>query len=117
MQQATNFSHAFVVLYCLSTTQNPAQVAYIVIESRSLPVACRQRQNQRKNLHHTRGITLKRVTRDGTHLRGLAPGLHSCDETSQRRQAVGDTVRELTGHNPRQVAFHNLIAIFLGIMN
>ena len=44
------------------------------------------------NLHYTRGITPKRVTSGGAHLRGLAPGLHSSEETSQRWRAVGDTV-------------------------
>ena len=31
--------------------------------------------NQKSNLHYTRGITPKRVTSGGAHLRGLAPGL------------------------------------------
>ena len=48
--------------------------------------------NQKSNLHYTRGITPKRVTSGGAHLRGLAPGLHSSEETSQRWRAVGDTV-------------------------
>ena len=48
--------------------------------------------NQKSNLHYTRGITPKRVTSGGTHLRGLAPGRHSSEETSQRWRAVGDTV-------------------------
>ena len=39
-----------------------------------------------------RGITPKRVTSGGAHLRGLAPELHSSEETSQRWRAVGDTV-------------------------
>ena len=38
----------------------------------------------KSNLHFTRGITPKRVTSCGAHLRGLAPGLHSSEETSQR---------------------------------
>ena len=46
----------------------------------------------KSNLHYTRGITPKRVTSGGAHLRGLAPGLHSSEETSQRWRAVGDTV-------------------------
>ena len=50
-------------------------------------------QNQIKsNLHYTRRITPKRVTSCGAHLRGLAPGLHSSEETSQRWRVVGDTV-------------------------
>ena len=48
------------------------------------------------NLHCTRRITPKRVTSCGAHLRGLAPGLHNSEETSQRWQVVGDTV-DLTG--------------------
>ena len=35
------------------------------------------------NLHYTRCITPKRVTSGGIHLRGLAPGQHSSEETSQ----------------------------------
>ena len=48
--------------------------------------------NQKSNLHYTRGITPKRVTSGGAHLCGLAPGLHSSEETSQWWLAVGDTV-------------------------
>ena len=32
-----------------------------------------------------------------THIRGLAPGQHSSEETSQRWRAVGGTVSDLTG--------------------
>ena len=46
----------------------------------------------KSNLHYTRRITPKRVTSCGAHLRGLAPGLHSSEETSQRWLVVGDTV-------------------------
>ena len=46
----------------------------------------------KSNLHYTSGITPKRVTSGEAHLRGLAPGLHSSEETSQRWRAVGDTV-------------------------
>ena len=35
----------------------------------------------KSNLHYTRSITPKRVTSCGAHLRGLAPGLHSSEET------------------------------------
>ena len=41
------------------------------------------------------GITSKRVTSGGIHLRGLAPGKHSFEETSPQCQ-VGDTVSDLT---------------------
>ena len=41
--------------------------------------------SQKSNLHYTRGSsTPKSVTSDGTHLRGLAPGQHSSEETSWR---------------------------------
>ena len=46
----------------------------------------------KSNLHYTRRITPKRVTSCGAHLRGLAPGLHSSEEESQRWRVVGDTV-------------------------
>ena len=46
----------------------------------------------KSNLHYTRRNTPKRVTSCGAHLRGLAPGLHSSEETSQRWRVVGDTV-------------------------
>ena len=45
----------------------------------------------KSNHHYTRGITSKRVTCRGIHLRGLASGQHSSKETSQRWRAVGDT--------------------------
>ena len=46
----------------------------------------------KSNLHYTRRITPKRVTSCGAHLRGLAPGQHSSEETSQQWRVVGDTV-------------------------
>ena len=46
----------------------------------------------KSNLHYTRRITPKRVTSCGAHLRGLAPGQHSSEKTSQRWRVVGDTV-------------------------
>ena len=49
-------------------------------------------QKSKSNLHYTRRITPKRVTSCGAHLRGLAPGLHSSEETSQRWRVVGNTV-------------------------
>ena len=49
----------------------------------------------KSNLHYSRGVTSKRVTRGGIHLRGLAPGQHSSEETSR---AVGDVVSDLRGH-------------------
>ena len=46
----------------------------------------------KSNLHYTRRITPKRVTSCETHLRGLARGQYSSEETSQRWRVVGDTV-------------------------
>ena len=42
------------------------------------------------------GIPPMRVTSGGTHLRGLAPGQHSSEETSQRRRAADDALSNLT---------------------
>ena len=56
--------------------------------------ALKQPQKRIKsNLFYTCGITPKRVTSGGAHLRDLAPGQHSSEETSQRKQAMGDCVR------------------------
>ena len=49
------------------------------------------------NLHNTRGITPKRVISGGVHLRSLAPGQHSSEETSLRCRTVDRTVSNLTG--------------------
>ena len=51
---------------------------------------------QKSNFHYTRGNTPKRITSGGIHLRGLAPGQHSSEDTSQRWRAVGDTVSDST---------------------
>ena len=48
---------------------------------------------KKSNLYYTRGITPKRVTSGGVHLRGLAPGQHASEEMTQRWQTVGDYVR------------------------
>ena len=45
----------------------------------------------KSNLHYTRRVTPKRVTSGGAHLRGLAPGQHSTEETSQRWRVVEDS--------------------------
>ena len=60
----------------------------------------------KSNLHYTRDITLKRVTSCGAHLRGFASGQHSSEGTSQRWQAVGDTmpIRSARKSNPRPAA-------------
>ena len=49
-----------------------------------------------KSTYENHGITPKRVTSGGIHLRGLAPGRHSSEEISQRWRVVGDTVSDLT---------------------
>ena len=51
-----------------------------------------KKSNQKSNLHYTRRIMPKRVTSCGAHLRGLAPGQNSSEETSQRWRVVGDSV-------------------------
>ena len=40
---------------------------------------------------------LKFVASNEVHLRGLAPGQHSFEETSQQWRAVGDIVSDFTG--------------------
>ena len=50
----------------------------------------------KSDLHYTRDIAPKRVTCDGAHLRSLAPGKRSSEETSQQWRIVGDTVSNLT---------------------
>ena len=52
--------------------------------------------NQKSNLHYTRGITPNRVASGGAHLPGLAPGLHSSEETSQRWRAGAEHCADLT---------------------
>ena len=46
---------------------------------------------KKSNLHHTRGITPKRVTSGGAHLRGIASEQHYSEDTWQRWRVVGDT--------------------------
>ena len=52
-------------------------------------------------LHYTRGITPKYVTTGGAHFRGLAPGLHSSEETSRRWRAVADTMSGSTARKSK----------------
>ena len=47
---------------------------------------------KKSNLRYTCRITPKRVKSCGAHLRGLAPGQHSSEETSQRWRVIGHTV-------------------------
>ena len=49
-----------------------------------------------QNRHYNRSITPYRVTSGRIHLRGLAPGKHSAEETWRRRRAVADTASDLT---------------------
>ena len=44
----------------------------------------------KSNLHYTRCITSKYVTSGGIHLRGLAPGQHSSEETLLRWRVAAD---------------------------
>ena len=53
----------------------------------------------------SRGITPKRVTSGGAHLRDLAPGPHSSEETSQRWRVV-DTVIDLIGLGIKPRIYH-----------
>ena len=57
-------------------------------------------------LHDTRCATPKRVTSGGIHLRGLAPGRHSSEETSQWWRAGGDMASDLTGPGTEPKASH-----------
>ena len=59
-----------------------------------------------KILHYTRGITPKRVTSGEIHLRGLAPGQRSSEETSQRWRAVATlfSIWLTRGSNPKPTA-------------
>ena len=50
----------------------------------------------KSKLHYTRDIMLRLLTNGGAHLCRLVPTKHS-PETSQQRQAMGDTVSDLTG--------------------
>ena len=45
-----------------------------------------------KIFNNTYDIAPKRETSGGAHFRGLAPGLHSSEQTSQRWRTAGDTV-------------------------
>ena len=45
----------------------------------------------KSNLHYTRGITPKRVTSGGAHLRGLAPGLTA----PKKRRSGGEPLATL----------------------
>ena len=54
-------------------------------------------QKIKSSSYYPRSITPKRVTSGRTHLRDLAPGPHSPEETLQQWQAVGDTVYDLAG--------------------
>ena len=52
---------------------------------------------KKSNLHYIRGITPKRVTNGGAHLRGLALGQHRSKETWQWWRAVVYTASNSTG--------------------
>ena len=48
-------------------------------------------------LYYTRGVTPKRVTSGGTHLRGFVPEQHSSEQTSKKWRADGDTGSDRIG--------------------
>ena len=52
-----------------------------------------------------------RVTSSGAHLRGLARGQHSSEETSQRWRAVGDTVSNIAGPGIEPKIFRTVIGV------
>ena len=62
-------------------------------------------RNKKSNLHYTRDITPKLVSSGGVHLRGLAAGQHSSEETSPQWRAVGDTVSNLTAPRIEHMAY------------
>ena len=66
--------------------------SFVLVKPRSANVLIKSKSN----LYYTRGISPKRVTSGGAHLRGLAHGQRSSEETSQRWRVVGDTVTDLT---------------------
>ena len=76
-----------------SKSHTPALTKHHRCPERHLPTSI----NSKSNLHHFRHITQKRETSSGGHLRGLAPGQHSSEQTPQRWRAASDTVSGLTG--------------------
>ena len=64
-------------------------------------------------IHSTRGITPKHAMRGRVHLRVLAPGQHSSEETTQRWRAVGDTVPDLAG--PGIVSLANVFDLLFSL--
>ena len=71
-------------------------VSQLIHELNGCQQVGQRKQTFCKNLHKTRGITPKRVTSGGNHLRGLTTEQHSSEESLQWWQAVGDTVSDLT---------------------
>ena len=55
------------------------------------------RQSKIKSSLQSRYYTQTCVTSGGAHLRGLAPGQRSSEETSQQRRAVDNSGSEITG--------------------
>ena len=64
------------LFYLLSS---PTQAKTMII---SVSLQDSMQSKKKSNLHYTRAITPKRVTSGGAHLRRLASGLHSSEETS-----------------------------------
>ena len=63
------------------------------------------RKSQQNHCDHHVGITPKRVTSDGAHLRHYASGQRSFEEALQLWRAVGDTVPDLTGRETESKTF------------
>ena len=69
----------------------------------------RTQAHSQSDLHYTRGVTPKRAISGGVHLRGVVPGQHSSEETSQRWPAVSDTLADFIGPGiePRTSSAHS----------
>ena len=86
----------------LDPPSTPIEITFTVLHAASADVVSvcldyfRNKPKKPKS-YYTHGITPKRVTSGGAHLRGLAPGQHSSKETLKRWRAVGVTVSDLTG--------------------
>ena len=70
------------------------KVLKVDLKQLEIPISKRDKQIKIKSSSlSARGTAPKRATSSRVHLRGLTPGQHSFEETSQRWQAVGNTVR------------------------
>ena len=74
-----------------SVKLNTREMPGILCGQLSVSLIALTNEKKKSNLHYTRDITPKRVPSGGAHLRGLVPGQHSSEETSQRWRGVGNT--------------------------